>query len=103
MLMFDKTTAPSLVSSLTSVSMRKLMRPSDSTTGVKARPTPNSLKVTESWPWLSTNGIGNSPPARNFAVSPDTAVRVGSASVRTSPSRSNARRALLIVVLPVEK
>ena len=58
MLMLDSTTAPSLVSSLTSVSMRRLMRPSDSTTGVKARPTPNSLKMTESLPSLSTTGIG---------------------------------------------
>src|SRR5436853_497010 len=35
-------------------------------------------------------GIGNSPPARNFAVSPDTAVRLGSASKCTRPTFSNA-------------
>ena len=39
----DSTTAPSSVSSHTSVSIFRLMRPSDSTTGVKATPTPNSL------------------------------------------------------------
>ncbi len=39
------TTAPSLESSLTSVSILRLMRPSDSTTGVKATPMPNSLKI----------------------------------------------------------
>ncbi len=79
------------------------MRPSDITTGVKARPTPNSLKVTESLPSLSTTGTGYSPPARNFAVSPDTAVRFGSASVRISPSRSSARSTPAICVLPALK
>ena len=41
--MFDSTTAPSVVSSLTSLSILRLMRPSDRTTGVNARPTPNFL------------------------------------------------------------
>ena len=36
-------TAPWFVSSLTSVSILRLMRPSDRTIGVKARPMPNSL------------------------------------------------------------
>ena len=36
-------------------------------------------------------GIGNSPPARKFAVSPEIAVRFGSASVRITPARSMAR------------
>ncbi len=45
-------------SSVTSVSIFRLMRPSESTTGVKATPTPNSLKMTERPPWLSTTGIG---------------------------------------------
>src|SRR6202000_2368976 len=35
-------------------------------------------------------GTGNSPPARNFAVSPDTAVRFGSASVWMRPTCSSA-------------
>jgi hypothetical protein len=42
-------------------------------------------------PWLS--GIGNSPPARNSAVSPESAVRLGSDSVVTSPIVSPASRA----------
>ena len=87
------------MSSLTSVSIFRLMRPSVMTTGVKARPTPNFLKLTVSLPSLSTSGTGNSPPARKFADSPDTAVRFGSASVRMSPSRSSARRALMTVEL----
>jgi hypothetical protein len=33
--------------------------------------------MTDSLPSLSTTGIGNSPPARNLAVSPETAVRLG--------------------------
>ena len=41
--MLESVTAPSLVSSLTSVSILRLMRPSDMTTGVKATDTPNSL------------------------------------------------------------
>ena len=100
MLMPDKTTAPSVVSSLTSLSIFRLMRPSDSTTGVKARPTPNFLNCTVSLPSLSTTGTGNSPPARKLAVSPDTAVRLGSARVRIRPSRSSARSALAARVSP---
>src|ERR1700722_656959 len=34
--------------------------------------------------------MGNSPPARNLAVSPDTAVRLGSASKCTRPTCSSA-------------
>ncbi len=42
-------------------------------------------------PWLSWPvGTGNSPPTRKRAASPDTAVRLGSARVRTRPARSNA-------------
>src|SRR5947207_14350371 len=37
-------------------------------------------------------GIGNSPPAMNVADSPEIAVRLGSASVRTTPALSMARR-----------
>ncbi len=38
----------------------------------------------------SPTGTGNSPPARNLADSPEMAVRLGSARVRTSPTRSKA-------------
>src|ERR1700722_7770405 len=34
--------------------------------------------------------MGNSPPARNLAVSPDTAVRLGSARICTRPTCSRA-------------
>jgi len=37
-------------------------------------------------------GTGNCPPARNEALSPEMAVRVGSASVRMTPARSMACR-----------
>ena len=40
-------TAPWFESSLTSVSIFKLMRPSERTTGVKARPMPNFLNSTD--------------------------------------------------------
>ena len=36
-------------------------------------------------------GIGNSPPEMKVADSPETAVRLGSASVRTTPALSIAR------------
>src|SRR6202012_1310246 len=36
-------------------------------------------------------GIGNSPPEMNVADSPETVVRLGSASVRTTPALSMAR------------
>ena len=36
--------------------------------------------------------MGNSPPARNVALSPEIAVRVGSASMRITPARSIACR-----------
>ena len=81
----------SLESSLTSVLILRLMRPSDRTTGVKPRPTPKGLNsMVTSLSSLPT-GTGNSPPARNFADSPEMAVRVGSARVRRMPSRSMAR------------
>ena len=37
-------------------------------------------------------GTGNSPPAMKVADSPEIAVRLGSASVRTTPALSMARR-----------
>ena len=83
----------------TSVITLRLMRPSDSTTGVKTRLTPNFLKSTCAWQTGgdlvvshdSPLGIGNSPPATKLAVSPEIAVRFGSASVRITPARSIAR------------
>ncbi len=77
------------------------MRPSVSTTGVKLSEMPNFLKLTV-WThcpmppvvvgWQVTPvGIGNSPPEMNVADSPEIAVRLGSASVRTTPALSIAR------------
>src|SRR5664279_1190465 len=82
----------------TSVITRRLMRPSDSTTGVKTKLTPNFLKLICGWQIggdlvVSHDrplGIGNSPPATKLAVSPEIAVRLGSAKVRTTPARSMA-------------
>src|ERR1700694_2664805 len=86
----------------TSVITCRLIRPSLSTTGVKLREMPNFLKVTVwmQFPiapctvvWQVTPvGIGNSPPEMNVADSPEIAVRLGSASVRTTPALSIARR-----------
>src|SRR6195952_5377984 len=85
----------------TSVITRKLIRPSFNTTGVKLSEIPNFLKEMEGahcptapavvvWQ-VTPVGIGNSPPARNVADSPEMAVRFGSASVRTTPAVSMAR------------
>ena len=41
-------------------------------------------------PTFCTTGTGNSPPARKLAVSPDSAISVGCASVVTAPLRSSA-------------
>src|SRR6266699_3806243 len=94
--------ALSLDSSETSVITRRLIRPSVSTTGVKLSEIPNFLKLTVwmQFPiapdvvvWQVTPvGIGNSPPEINVADSPEIAVRLGSASVRTTPALSIARR-----------
>src|SRR5215831_20544581 len=72
----------SVVRSDTSVITLRLMRPSDSTTGVNTRLTPNFLKSTCAWQTggdfvVSHDiplGIGNSPPATKLAVSPEIAV-----------------------------
>ena len=81
------------------------MRPSDMTTGVKPRPTPNGLNSIVISPLSSATGTGNSPPARNFADSPEIAVSVGSARVRSKPSRSMARMTaseiVAVVISPV--
>src|SRR6185295_2980563 len=84
-------------SSETSVITRRLMRPSVSTTGVKLSEMPNFLKLI----WVVQTrvigsqekpaGTGNSPPAMKVADSPEIAVRLGSASVRTTPALSMAR------------
>ena len=81
-----RVTAPEFDSSLTSGRTRIEMRPSLSTIGVKAKPTPYCLYsiVTAPSAWLT--GIGNSPPARKLAVSPESAVRFGSARIETRPS-----------------
>src|SRR5438132_4194697 len=86
----------------TSVITRRLIRPSVSTTGVKLSEMPNFLKLTvwTQFPmapdvvvWQVTPvGMGNSPPEINVADSPEIAVRLGSASVRTTPALSIARR-----------
>src|SRR5947207_7240937 len=89
--------ALSFDSSETSVITRRLMRPSLSTTGVKLSEIPNFLKliwVVQTWVVGSQEypaGIGNSPPAMKVADSPEIAVRLGSASVRTTPALSIAR------------
>src|SRR6185295_16804906 len=83
----------------TSVMTFRLMRPSASTTGVNTRLTPNFLKVICGWQSGGERvvshdrpfGIGNSPPATKVAVSPEIAVKFGSASVRMTPARSIAR------------
>ena len=97
------TKAPSDESSLTSVEIFRLIRPSLSTTGVKFRPTPKGLNSSWTLPSRSRDvGTGNSPPARNFADSPEIAVRLGSASVRRRPSRSSALIAApMVPSLPV--
>src|SRR3954468_4125255 len=89
--------ALSFDSSENSVITRRLMRPSESTTGVKLSEMPNFLKliwVVQTWVTGSQEypaGTGNSPPAMNVADSPEIAVRLGSASVRTTPALSLAR------------
>src|SRR5258708_24581276 len=45
-------------------------------------------------------GTGNWPPTRNEAVSPDTAVRFGSASVFTSPFDSSACSSAVRLLAP---
>ena len=70
--------------SLTSGSILRLMRPSSSTMGVKLSLTPNSLNWMVTLPSSCPIGMGNSPPARKLAFSPESAVRLGSARRRAS-------------------
>ena len=74
------------------------MRPSDSTTGVNIRLTPNFLKSIcgRTGGRIDVATYGNSPPTRKFAVSPETAVKFGSASVRITPACSIARTVALM-------
>src|ERR1700753_472339 len=84
----------------TSVDTFRLIRPSLNTTGVKLRLTPNFLQSIARWqvdgppvaPVLHEKPFrtGNSPPAMKVAVSPEIAVRFGSASVWTTPTCSMA-------------
>src|ERR1700677_3198364 len=85
----------------TSVITRRLILPSVSTTGVKLSEMPNFLKAIDGahcptepaavvW-HVTPVGKGNSPPTMNVADSPEIAVRLGSASVRTTPALSIAR------------
>ena len=80
--------------SLTDGSIRRLMTPRLRTVGTKANSTPNFLYsiVTVGAPLdvVLGTGMGYSPPARKRAVSPESAVRFGSASRRIRPFCSNA-------------
>ena len=51
----------------TETSTLRLMLPESSTTGRKPSPTPNSLCSMATWPSPWGTGMGNSPPARNWA------------------------------------
>src|SRR5580704_920245 len=100
----------SLDTSDTSVITRRLILPSVSTTGVKLSEMPNFLKAIDGehcptapdgFVWHVTPvGKGNSPPTMNVADSPEMAVRLGSASVRTTPALSIARRLAVTVGTP---
>src|SRR5262245_37104060 len=96
----DMVTACAKLSSLTDGASRKLMMPLSRTVGVKANCTPNG------WYWMVMAhptataapdddwhvGTGYSPPARNEAVSPESATRSGSANCRINPLVSKALR-----------
>ena len=92
-----------LLISETSVDTFSEIRPGPRTTGEKPRPTPYCLNSTVMRPlesWLT--GTGNSPPARNLALSPEMAVTFGSARVRTRPTRSKAWIMALAWLTPVD-
>ena len=97
-------TAPTVVSWLTSGRMRRFSRPLVNTVGTTARLTPNCLKSTVMvvvppvvFPAI---GIGNSPPARKLADSPDCAVRFGSARMVISWSAASASTIPLMSRVP---
>src|SRR5215510_2375271 len=91
-------TACAKLSSLTDGARRRLIMPFSRTVGLKLNCTPNG------WYWMVTahappivaaawhTGTGYSPPARNEAVSPESAIRSGSANRRTNPFVSKADR-----------
>ena len=86
---------------LTSGATFKLITPSSKTVGVKARPTPNFRYSIPISPSPVGTGIGNSPPARKLAVSPDIETRLGSAKVRIIPSSSKASILTSRAALPI--
>src|SRR5689334_24879851 len=76
---------------LTSGTIFMLIRLPLSTVGVKARLTPYCLYSIRTCPeLLPGTGIGYSPPARKFAVSPDSATRLGWARRRARPRSYSA-------------
>ena len=91
---------------LTSGLTTMLMSPSSSTVGVNASEMPNSLNSTviaaspAAEAPLCATSIGNSPPARKLAVSPDRAMRFGSARVLATPLVSSASNRICRPVLP---
>src|SRR6201996_2385284 len=100
----------SVETSDTSVITRRLILPSVSTTGVKLSEMPNFLKAIDGahcptapagLVWQVTPvGNGNSPPTMKVADSPEIAVRLGSARVRTTPALSIARKVAVTVGKP---
>ena len=92
--MIGTLTAPLELNWLTSGRTRRLSRSGDSTVGTTARLTPNCLNSTvivgDPLLLLAEIGTGNSPPARKLAVSPDCAVRFGSARIVMSWSAASA-------------
>src|SRR5215831_9656074 len=81
--------------SLTSLESLRLRIPSLTTVGVKLRMMPNFFHWMPTAPRPVETGIGNSPPARNFASWPDIATSVGSASVLDRPFDSSRLRIAL--------
>ena len=91
--MSETVMAPVTVNWLTSGAISIVILFSLKTVGVKAKPTPNCLnsmvKAPVNDPVWGT-GIGNSPPARKLAISPEMVVKLGSAKIDKYPSSSSA-------------
>src|SRR5215475_6126029 len=112
-LISDGTVVPEIVtalaksSSLTSGAIRRLIRPFCRTVGVNDSRTPKGLYsivgVTSPLAEVAAIGTGNSPPARNCAVSPESAIRLGSARRRISPLVSSAVTRTSIFVPPLTR
>ena len=84
-------------SSLTDGARRRLMTPPAKTVGTNVNSTPKGFHwtvMTGAPPILPAcaTGTGNSPPARKDAVSPESAIKSGSARRRTRPFSSSADR-----------